>query len=125
MAFTDPSGHVLGAGSGAFGPSDWPAAYIQCVEALAEVQELAGAFFPLPSAFTAEDQYNIDYARTLLRGEEAHITWGGATAQLDAAAVESLLEGINETGEIFSFFCRVALDIPQVVIELAAPAPPW
>jgi hypothetical protein len=106
MAFTDLSGHVFGTGSGAFGPSDWPADYIRCAEALAEVQELAGAFFPLPPEFTPEDQYNIDYARTLLRGEDAHITWGGATAQLDAAAVESLLEGINETGEVFTFFCR-------------------
>jgi hypothetical protein len=104
MAFTDLSGHVFGAGSGAFGPSDWPADHIRCAEALAEVQELAGAFFALPPDFTAEDQYNIDYARTLLHGEDAHITWSGAPAQLDAAAVMFFLEGINQTGEVFTFF---------------------
>jgi hypothetical protein len=107
MAFTDLRGNVLGVGSGAFGPTDWPADYIRCAEALAEVQQLAGAFFPLPPDFTAEDQYNTDYARTLLHGEDAHITWSGATARLDAAAVKSLLEGINETGEVFTFFSRI------------------
>ena len=106
MAFTDLSGKVFGAGSGMFGPSDWPANYVRCAKALAEIQELAGAFFPLPSAFTLEDQHNIDYARTLLRGEDAHITWSGATAWLDCGAIRSLLERINGADKDFSLLCR-------------------
>ena len=106
MAFTDPSGHVFGVGSGAFGPRDWPEDYIQCAETLAEIQQLAGSFFPLPPAFTAEDQYDMDYARTVLRGEDAHVTWNGAVADCEADQVRFLLEEMQQTGETFSLCHR-------------------
>jgi hypothetical protein len=106
VAFTDLSGVVFGTGSGAFGSEDFPEDYIRCAEALAEIQQLAGAFFPLPPSFTPEDQYCMEYAGVLLRGEDAHVTWNGAVSQCTADVVRFLLEQSDETGEVFSFFHR-------------------
>jgi hypothetical protein len=103
MAFTDPHGNVFATGSGAFGPADWPEAYIRCAETLAEVQQLAGAFFPLPPSFTPEDHRDMYYARTLLRGEEVHAKWSGLVAPLTADLARSLLEQIQKHGEPFMF----------------------
>jgi len=114
MAFTDLSGIVFGTGSGAFSPGDFPEDYIRCAEKLAEVQQLAGAFFPLPPSFTAEDQYRMDYAQVLLHGGEAHVTWDGAVNQCRADTVRFLLEQSEETGEVFTFVHRT-----QEILQVA------
>ncbi len=69
MTITDPAGNIIVTSSGAFGPATWPERYIQCAETLAEVQQLSGTSFPLPVAFTAEDQRDLHYARAVLGGE--------------------------------------------------------
>lgn len=63
QAFTTPGGDVFGTAHGAFEPADWPMAYTQCAEKLAEIQQLAGAYFPLPLEFRPEDQADMEYAR--------------------------------------------------------------
>jgi hypothetical protein len=75
MAITDPTGNILATSSGSFGPATWPEAYIRCAEALAEVQQLAGTAFPLPLAFTPEDQRDMDYARAILHGDNVRAQW--------------------------------------------------
>ena len=103
MAFADPGGAVFGTASGPFGPADWPQAYIQCAERLAEIQELAGASFPLPLEFRPEDQRDMEYARMLLRGEPVQATWSGMTAPLRADTAGNLLAQIDAQGELFAF----------------------
>jgi hypothetical protein len=103
MAFTDPNGIVFGAASGAFGPTDWPEVYIKCAERLAEIQELAGAYFALPLEFRPEDQRDMEYARMVLRGEEVRATWSGMAMQSRAETVGNLLAQIDAHGELFAF----------------------
>jgi hypothetical protein len=62
MAITAPAGNILAASAGSFGSAAWPEEYIRCAETLAEIQQLTGTTFPLPSAFTAEDQRDMHYA---------------------------------------------------------------
>lgn len=102
IAFTDPNGNVFGTASGAFDPVDWPEIYIQCAEQLAEIQDLAGAYFPLPLAFTPEDQADMDYARMLLRGEEVRASWSGMAAHPQAETVGNLLAQIEAHGQPFA-----------------------
>jgi hypothetical protein len=103
MAFADPDGTVFGTASGSFDPADWPQIYIQCAEKLAEIQELAGASFPLPVEFRPEDQRDMEYARMLLLGEKVQATWSGMTAPLPADTASNLLAQIDAHGELFAF----------------------
>ena len=103
MAIADPGGAAFGTASGSFDPADWPQVYIQCAEKLAEIQELAGATFPLPIEFRPEDQRDMEYARMLLAGEEVQATWSGMTQQLPADTVSNLLRQVDEQGELFAF----------------------
>lgn len=77
MAIATLDGQILALGSGPFGPLNWPDGddYLRCARQLAEIQEHAGAFFPLPIALEPEDQYWMDYASKLLRGEDVQITY--------------------------------------------------
>jgi hypothetical protein len=108
MAIATLDGHVLALGSGPFNQLNWPDGdgYLRCARQLAEIQELAGAFFPLPIAFAPEDQYWMDYASKLLRGEHVQITWPGSTAQCDREQVRFFLEETAKVGEAFTFFNR-------------------
>ena len=64
MAIATLDGQILALGSGPFSHLNWPDGdgYLRCARQLAEIQERAGAFFPLPIAFEPEDQYWMDYA---------------------------------------------------------------
>src|SRR5258706_2962679 len=106
MAMATLDGQVLAIGSGPFNSVDWRDGdvYLRWAGQLAGIQERVGGFFPLPIAFEPEDQVWMDYAEKLLRGEDVQITWDGATAQCDRDQVGFLLEGIAETGEVFTFF---------------------
>ena len=66
----------------------------------------ATAFFPLPIAFEPDDQYWMDYASKLIRGEDVQITWLGSTTQCDRDQVRFFLEETAEVGEAFTFFNR-------------------
>jgi hypothetical protein len=103
MAFADPDGTVFGTASGSFDLADWPRTYIQCAEKLAEIQELAGASFPLPLEFRPEDQRDMEYARMLLYGEKVQATWSGMTTPLPADTASNLLAQIDAQGELFAF----------------------
>lgn len=107
MAITDPAGNVLATSSGDFGPADWPEPYIRCAETLAEVQKLTGTAFPLPPAFSAEDQRDMYYAQAILRGEQVQAQWSGMIAPLAAPAVDNLFAQIEQHGERFSFAAAV------------------
>jgi hypothetical protein len=108
MAIATLDGQILALGSGPFSPLTWPDGdgYLRCARQLAEIQERAGAFFPLPIAFEPEDQYWMDYASKLLRGEDVQISWPGSTAQCDRDQVRFFLEETAEIGEAFTFFNR-------------------
>jgi hypothetical protein len=108
MAIATLDGQILALGSGAFGPLNWPDGdgYLRCARQLAEIQERAGAFFPLQIAFEPEDQYWMDYASKLLRGEDVQITWPGSAAQCDRDQVHFFLEETVKIGEAFTFFNR-------------------
>jgi hypothetical protein len=108
MAIATLDGQILALGSGPFSPLTWPGGdgYLRCARQLAEIQEWAGAFFPLPIAFEPEDQYWMDYASKLLRGEDVQISWPGSTAQCDRDQVRFFLEETAEIGEAFTFFNR-------------------
>jgi hypothetical protein len=103
MAITDPAANIIATGSGSFDPADWPAGYISCAEMLAEIQQLTGTAFPLPDAFTAEEQRDMDYALTILRGEDVHARWNGMIAPCPAATVDNLLTQVEQHGERFMF----------------------
>jgi hypothetical protein len=103
MAITDPAGNIIVTSSGPFGPATWPERYIQCAETLAKLQQLTGTSFPLPAAFTAEDQRDLHYALAVLDGEEVQAQWSGMMAPLAAAAVDNLLAQIELHGNPFSF----------------------
>jgi len=103
MALTDASGAIFGTASGTFGPADWPTVYIQCAEKLAEIQQLAGAYFPLPLEFRPEDQQDMEYARMLLRGEAVQASWNGMVVQPRAETVSNLLAQIEAHGQPFAF----------------------
>ena len=103
MAFADPGGTVFGTASGSFDSADWPRVYIQCAEKLAEIQELAGASFPLPLEFGPDDQRDMEYARMLLRGEKVQATWSGMMAPLPADTASNFLARIDAHGELFAF----------------------
>ena len=111
MAITDQAGNIITTSSGSFGPPGWPEGYIRCAEMLAEIQQLTGTAFPLPDAFTAEDQRDMHYARAILRGEDVHAQWSGMIAPLAAAAVDNLLAQIEQHGERFMF----AAAVPETV----------
>jgi len=102
MAITDPAGNILATSSGCFGPGTWPEGYIRCAETLAEVQLLAGTAFPLPLAFTPEDQRDMAYARAILRGDDVQAHWSGMIMPLSGPAVDSLLAQIEQLGHPFS-----------------------
>jgi hypothetical protein len=106
MAIATLDGQVLAIGTGPFNSVNWPDAdsYLRCAEQLAGIQERVGAFFPLPTGFEPDDQVWMDYSDKLLHGEEVQITWDGATAQCDHDQVGVLLEGVAQTGEVFTFF---------------------
>lgn len=72
MAIATLDGQILALGSGPFNHLNWPDGdgYLRCARQLADIQERAGAFFPLPLAFEPEDQCWMDYADKLLRGED-------------------------------------------------------
>jgi hypothetical protein len=108
MAITTLDGQILALGSRPFSPLNWPDGdgYLRCARQLTEIQEHAGAFFPLPVAFESEDQHWMDYASKLLRGEDVQITWPGSTAQCNRDQVRFFLEETAETGEAFTFFNR-------------------
>jgi hypothetical protein len=103
MAITDPAGNIIVTSSGPFGPATWPERYIECAETLAKVQQLTGTSFPLPRAFTAEDQRDLHYARAVLGGEDVQAQWSGMIAPLAAPAVDNLLAQIEQHGNPFSF----------------------
>jgi hypothetical protein len=103
MAITDPAGNIITTSSGSFGPASWPEGYIRCAETLAEIQQLTGTAFPLPDAFTAEDQRDMHYALAILRGEDVHAQWSGMIAPLAAPAVDDLLAQAEQHGERFMF----------------------
>jgi hypothetical protein len=94
VAIATLDGQILALGSGPFHHLNWPDGdgYLRCARQLAEIQEHAGAFFPLPLAFEPEDQYWMDYADKLLRGEDVQITWPGSTAQCNRDQVRFFLE---------------------------------
>lgn len=108
MAIATLDGQVLALGSGPFNHLNWPDGdgYLRCARQLTEIQEHAGAFFPLPLAFEPEDQYWMDYADKLLRGEDVQITWPGSTAQCNRDQVRFFLEETAKIGEAFTFFNR-------------------
>jgi hypothetical protein len=108
MAIATLDGQILALGSGPFSHLNWPDGdgYLRCARQLAEIQERAGAFFPLPIAFEPEDQYWMDYASKLLRGEDVQISWPGSTAQCDRDPVRFFLKETAEIGEAFTFFNR-------------------
>jgi hypothetical protein len=108
MAIATLDGQILALGSGPFNSMNWPDGdgYLQCARQLAEIQEHAGTFFPLPIAFELEDQHWMDYASKLLRGEDVQITWPGSTAQCNRDQVRFFLEETTKTGEAFTFFNR-------------------
>jgi hypothetical protein len=103
MAITDSAANIIATSSGSFDPADWPAGYINCAETLAEIQQLTGTALPLPAAFTAEDQRDMHYALTILRGEDVHARWSGMLAPCPAATVDNLLTQIKQHGERFMF----------------------
>jgi hypothetical protein len=103
MAVTDPAGNILTTSSGPFGPAAWPEGYIQCAEMLAEVQQMTGTAFPLPDAFTPEDQRDMNYVRAILRGDDVRAQWSGMITPLAAPAVDNLLAQIDQHGEPFLF----------------------
>ena len=103
MAITDPGGAVFGVASDSFDSEGWPQAYIQCAEMLAEIQELAGASFPLPLEFRPEDQRDMGYAHMLLTGQAVHATWSGMTAILPPDTAGNLLRQSDKQGELFAF----------------------
>ena len=111
LTVTDPAGNILAVGSGAFGPAAWPETYIRCAELLAEVQQLTGTAFPLPDAFSAEDQRDMHYVRAILRGEDVQAQWSGMVAPLAESAVDNLLTQIEQLGDRFAF----ALATPETV----------
>ena len=111
MTVTDPAGNILAVGSGSFGPATWPESYIRCAEVLAEVQQLTGTAFPLPDAFSPEDQRDMLYVRAILRGDEVQAQWSGMTAPLAAPAVDNLLTQIEQCGDSFMF----AAAVPETV----------
>jgi hypothetical protein len=108
MAIATLDGQILALGSGPFSSLNWPDGdgYLRCARQLAEIQERAGAFFPLPIAFEPEDQHWMDYASKLLRGEDVQVSWPGSTAQCDRDQVRFFLEATAEIGEAFTFFNR-------------------
>lgn len=108
MAIATLDGQILALGSGPFNRLNWPDGdtYLRCARQLAEIQEHAGAFFPLPIAFEPEDQYWMDYASKLLCGEDVPITWPGSTAQCNRDQVRFFLEETAKIGEAFTFFNR-------------------
>lgn len=103
IAIADPGGLVFGTASGSFDPADWPPAYIQCAEKLAEVQALAGAPFPLPLTFRPEDPRDMEYARMLLTGQPVHATWSAMTSALPPDTAVNLLTQSDENGGLFAF----------------------
>lgn len=111
MAITDPAGNILATSSGSFGPATWPERYIRAAETLAEVQNLTGTAFPLPLAFTPEDQRDLDYARAILRGEDVRARWSGMIAPLAAPAVDTLLVQIEQHGHP----CSLAAVTPETL----------
>jgi hypothetical protein len=111
MAVTDPAGNILTTSSGPFGPAAWPEGYIQCAEMLAEVQQMTGTAFPLPDAFTPEDQRDMNYVRAILRGDDVLAQWSGMIMPLAAPTVDNLLAQIDQHGEPFSF----ALATPETI----------
>jgi hypothetical protein len=60
------------------------------------VQQLCGASFPSSDEFRSEDQRNLLYERTILRGEAVRAEWAGVTAPLPAPAVDNLLSQIEQ-----------------------------
>jgi hypothetical protein len=102
------AGQILALGSGPFSSLDWPDGdgYLRCAHQLAEIQERAGAFFPLPIAIEPEDQCWMDYADKLLHGVDVQITWPGSTRQCDRNQVRFFLEETARIGEAFTFFNR-------------------
>lgn len=111
MAITDQAGNIITTSSGSFGPASWPEGYIRCVELLAEIQQLTGTPFPLPDAFTAEDQRDMHYARAILRGEDVQAQWSGLIAPLACQAVDNLLAQVDQHGERFMF----AIAVPETL----------
>jgi hypothetical protein len=108
MAIATLDGQILALGSGPFNHLNWPDGdgYLRCARQLAEIQEHAGAFFPLPLAFEPEDQHWMDYADKLLRGEDVQVTWPGSTAGCNRDQVRFFLEETAKIGEAFTFFNR-------------------
>lgn len=108
MAIATLDGHTLALGSGPFNQLNWPdgEGYLRCARQLADIQELAGAFFPLPIAFEPEDQRWMDYASKLLHGEDVQVTWPGSTAQCNRDEVCFFLEETAKVVEAFTFFNR-------------------
>jgi hypothetical protein len=119
MAVTDPAGNIIVAGSGFFGTGPWPEAYIQCAELMAEVQALSGTAFPLPAAFSPQDQNDLTYARAILRGEIIHGEWTDFTASLSAAAVDGVLKQAGPQGGQFA----LAFAAPQTITVAGGQVP--
>jgi hypothetical protein len=105
LAITTLDGQILAAGIGPFGPANWPDGddYLRCARQLAEIQDRAGAFFPLPGAFEPEDQHWMDYASSLLRGEDVLITWPGSAGHCDRDQAHLFLEETAKIGPAFAF----------------------
>ena len=103
MAFADLDGHDFGTAVGQFGPAEWPETYINCAEKLAEIQQLAGATFPLPLAFAPEDQRDMEYARRILNGEDVQAKWSAMAMRSRAETIRNLLEQIDKHGQPFAF----------------------
>ncbi len=99
LAITRLDGQILAAGTGPFGPANWPDGddYLRCARQLAEIQDRAGAF-PLPAAFEPEDQHWMDYASSLLRGEDVLITWPGSDGRCDRDQARIFLEETAKIG---------------------------
>jgi hypothetical protein len=116
MAIATLDGQILALGSGPFSHLNWPDGdgYLRCARQLAAIQERAGVFFPLPIAFESEDQYWMDYADKLLRGEDVQITWPGSAGQCNRDQVRFFLEETAKIGEAFTFFNR-----SQEILEFA------
>jgi hypothetical protein len=116
MAIGTLDGQILTIGSGPFNSLTWPDGdvYLRCVGQLAEIQDRAGAFFPLPTAFEPEDQHRMDYVSKLLRGEDIQVTWPGSTAQCTRDQARFFLEETAKIGDAFTFFNR-----SQETLELA------
>jgi hypothetical protein len=111
MAVTDPAGNIIAPVSGSFGPAE-SEAYIRCAELLAEVQQLAGTPFPLPTEFSTEDQRDLLYARAILRGETVQAEWDNLTMPLTAPAADKLLSQAGQQGDPFV----LAFAAPQTVV---------